>query len=623
MNIDVKSKALKPTSTMESMIDPDTFAILKSHTHKLSRQENIYLLKRCISFFKPYKLRISIALLSMLIVSLSSAATAYLIKPAMDKIFLEKNVTYLMLVPIAYVIVAISQSVFRVTQTYCMESSGYLVLQTLREKLFSKIICLPTKFYENNPVGKLMGLVLSDIDMIKSSLPTVVDMVRQIFTMLGLICVVFYQNASLAIWAVIVLPICFFPFFYFGRRIRKLSRKNRSQSEDIVILLQELFSGIRIVKTFSTEKPEVKNFIEKNKKVLDIVLKQTMFSSITSSTMELIGAIGIGFVIFYGGGQVISGAATPGTFFSFVAALIMLYDPVKKLSNANNNLQNALVGAERVFMILDSKVLTPEQGGNVILNPNHLTGSEGFETLEFKDINLRYQSGQNLALNNINFTIKKGEKVALVGPSGAGKSSFINLIPRFYEAESGQILLNNINLKDYDITSLRHNISIVSQDNFLFNVSIADNICYGDNNRNFEKLEMAAKAAFADKFIKELPNGYDTLVGERGVKLSGGQKQRITIARAIFKDAPLLILDEATSALDSESEKIVQKALENLMKNRTSIVIAHRLSTILSSDRIFVMDRGKIVDIGTHEELLQKSKLYIKLYNMQFEAALQ
>lgn len=606
--------------SIDGLVDKDTYALLRGHEHKLTGKETLGLLKRCAAYFKPYKVRIAVAVFCMVIVALSAAGEAYLVKPAMDEIFVNRNVQALLIIPLALILVTLAKTGFRFGQNYFMQSAGYFVLQKLRDEMFSKIICLPVKFYENNQIGKLMSLVLNDVGMIRSSLPDVIMIIRQVFTMFALIGVVFYQDAGLAFWAVLVLPVCFFPFFYFGRRIRKLSRKDRTRQDDVSILIQEVFSGIRIVKAFATQDQEAERFTQKNKKILEVMLKQTIFNESTSSIMELIGAVGVALVLYYGGQQVISGESTPGTFFSFVAAIVMLYDPVKKLSNSNNNLQNALAGAERVFMILDSPTLQVEKGGDVVFNAKD---GESFQELEFKDVTLRYSANLPPALENVSFKLKRGEKIALVGPSGAGKSSFVNLIPRFYDINSGQILLNGIDLGDYSLDSLRRNVSMVSQDSFLFNMSVADNITYGNTQGNEEALHAASKAAFAHGFIEQLSEGYATLVGERGVKLSGGQKQRLTIARAIFKDSPLLILDEATSALDSESERIVQKALENLMENRTSIVIAHRLSTILSSDRILVMDKGRIVAQGSHQELLQSSPLYTKLYNMQFGAAQQ
>ncbi|KAF5036989.1 Lipid A export ATP-binding/permease protein MsbA [anaerobic digester metagenome] len=378
------------------------------------------------------------------------------------------------------------------------------------------------------------------------------------------------------------------------------------------MVLQEVFSGIRVVKAFATERYEARRFDDENERLARLYLKQASVSELSSPVMELIGAVGIGLVIWFGGREVIAGETTAGTFFSFVAALAMLYDPVKSLNSANMDVQRALAGAERVFEILDAPHLVVEQGGDVEFD-------EPFGELSFNDVTFTYDSKTAPALDNVSLTVRAGERVAIVGPSGAGKSTFVNLIPRFYEPQQGGITLNGRPLSAYTLASLRRNVAMVSQDAFLFNLSVRDNIIYGLTGPVDEaSVREAAQSAYADEFITQMPEGYDTVLGERGVKVSGGQKQRLTIARAIMKDAPLLILDEATSALDSEAERIVQKALDNLMENRTSIVIAHRLSTILSADRILVMEQGRIVDAGRHEELLDRCSLYARLYAMQF-----
>ncbi|MDR2826015.1 MAG: ABC transporter ATP-binding protein/permease, partial [Deltaproteobacteria bacterium] len=374
---------------------------------------------------------------------------------------------------------------------------------------------------------------------------------------------------------------------------------------------------IRIIKAFAAERREGQRFNVENRNILKISLKRTLASEFSSASMEVVAALGTGLVFYFGATKVLAGEMTPGEFFSFVAGLAMLYEPIRKLNIANNDIQGALAGAERVFDLLDSDAYIPESGGT-------LNVSGTFEELQFKDLNFSY-SNEVPALQNINLTLRRGERLALVGPSGAGKSTFVSLLPRFYDPGSGCITLNGVNLRDYSLTSLRQSMAIVSQDNFLFNCSIRDNIAYGiepvcpEKQQDLDELVLeASKAAYVHDFVMQMPEGYSTVIGERGIKLSGGQKQRITIARAIAKNAPLLILDEATSALDSESEKIVQHALENLMQGRTSIVIAHRLSTVLGSDRILVMDKGQIVAQGTHDELLKNCRIYAKLYAMQF-----
>lgn len=579
---------------------------------KLLENHTVKLLRRSLSYFLPYKLLIVASFAALGIVALSTAGAAYLVQPALDEIFINKDQTALVLVPFLLVGVFLAKGLGLFVQKYLMSYCGTKVLEQLRYELFAKIICLPLDFFGETRVGMLMSRIISDVNLISASLPELIRIIQHSLTMVGLIGLVLYRDAQLAFWACLVFPLAVYPVIYFGRKLRKIGRKYQSELADISSHLQESFNGLRVVKAFASEEFEKNKFRLVSNNLARIGIRGKMYNQLSSPIMELIGAVGAGLVIWYGGSQVVAGHRTPGEFFSFMTALIMLYDPFKSISQANNTIQQAMAGAERVFEILDSTDLIEETGGTIEFNPP-------FSTLSFERVSFFYPGSPEPALKDIDLTINAGERIALVGQSGAGKTTFAHLVPRFHDCTEGVIRLNGRPLRDYTLASLRTNIGIVSQDPFLFNLSVRDNIAYGQPGTDQILVEQAAKAAYAHDFIMELPQGYDTVVGEKGVKLSGGQKQRLTIARAIMKNPTLLILDEATSALDTESERIVQQALDNLMKGRTSIVIAHRLSTVLSADRIIVMRDGEIVSQGTNEQLLQNCPLYTKLYTLQFE----
>lgn len=578
----------------------------------LATSQSIRLLRRCLGYFLPYKLHIMAAFAALGIVALSTAGAAYLVQPALDKIFIEKDEKALMFVPLLLVGVFLAKGVGLFIQKYLMSYCGLKVLEQLRYELFAKIISLPVDFFGETRVGMLMSRIINDVNLISSSLPELIRITQHSLTMLGLIGLVIYRDAQLAFWACLVFPLTVYPVIYFGRKLRKIGRSYQAKIADISSHLQESFNGLRVVKAFATEDLEKDKFRLASNKLVRIGIKGKVYNQLSSPVMELIGALGAGLVIWYGGSQVIAGNRTPGEFFSFMTALIMLYDPIKSISQANNTIQQALAGAERVFEILDSPDLREETGGSREYEPP-------FASLEFEDVSFTYPGNTEPALRQINLAIRAGQRVAFVGPSGAGKTTLAHLIPRFHDCQQGRVRINGHDVAEYTLESLRRGIGIVSQDPFLFNMTVAENIAYGQE-MDREAVLQAAQAAYAHDFIMDLPDGYDTVVGEKGVKLSGGQKQRLTIARAIMKNPSLLILDEATSALDTQSERIVQQALNNLMAGRTSVIIAHRLSTILSADTIVVMENGRVTAQGPHQQLLRESQSYHKLYELQFKA---
>lgn len=576
-------------------------------------QKTTLLLKRSLGYFLPYKLHILAAFCGLGIVALCTAGAAYLVQPALDDIFIKKDHTALMFIPLLLISLFLAKGVGLFIQKFLMSYCGLKVLERLRYELFAKIICLPVDFFGETRVGMLMSRIISDVNLISASLPELIRIIQHTLTMTGLIGLTIYRDPKLAFWACLVFPLAIYPVIFFGKKLRKVGRKYQSKIADISSHLQESFNGLRVVKAFAAEDVEKEKFAQTSNNLVKISVKGAIYNQLSSPMMELIGALGAGLVIWYGGSEVIAGNRTPGEFFSFLAALVMLYDPFKSISQANNTIQQAMAGAERVFEILDSEELREESGGAKIYTPP-------FSSLSFRNVSFNYPGTQEPALKDINLEISAGERVAFVGQSGAGKTSLVQLIPRFHDCQKGEIRLNGVPLHDYTLPSLRTNIGIVSQDPFLFNLSVRDNIAYGQRELDPNAVQHAAKAAYAHDFILELPQGYDTVVGEKGVKLSGGQKQRLTIARAIMKDPSLLILDEATSALDTESERIVQQALENLMQGRTSLIIAHRLSTILTADKIVVMEGGQIRSVGNHQELLKKCPIYKRLYTLQFQA---
>jgi subfamily B ATP-binding cassette protein MsbA len=579
-----------------------------------SGRASLRMLKRSLAYFLRYKARVGLAVLGMAVVAPCAAASAWLVKKTVDDVLIHKDVQALKFVTIAIVVLMTAKGIFRFMQNYYMNTAGLLAINDLRNDLYAKIVYLPMHYFNESQVGMLMSRVLNDVGLIRGSLPSMVMLTREAFSVIGLAFYVFYLDWKLAFWGTIVLPLALYPFIYYSRRMRKLGRRTQGHVSDVSVRLQEGLSGIKVIKGFAKENSEVTHFMDENNKLVGSSIKQIQASEQSSRVMETIGSFAAGLVLWYGGSRVIDGDLTTGALLSFLTALAMLYDPIKRINAANIDIQMALTGAERVFEIMDAADTLAERGGSV-----ELAGP--FKEISFNAVRFTYNGANRPALDGIDLQVRAGERIAIVGSSGSGKTTLANMVPRFFDPQEGTILLNGRPLADYTLDSLRRGMGLVSQEAFLFNASVRENIAYGAvDGYTQEEVEAAAKAAYAHDFIMELPEGYDTLVGERGVKLSGGQKQRLTIARAIMKNPPLLILDEATSALDTESERIVQLALENLMQERTSLVIAHRLSTILTADLIVVMAEGRIVDQGKHAKLLERCEIYKTLYEMQFGA---
>ena len=556
-------------------------------------------------------LRLLSAMLCMMVVAGLTAATAYLVKPVMDDIFVDKDKTMLMLLPLVIILLYLFRGAAFFGQAYLMSYVGHNLVKQLRDKLYSHIQVLSLSFFHKHDTGLLMARIMNDVNIVMSMVSqAVTGILRDFFTIIGLLCVIFYRDWKLALIAITVLPLAVIPIVKFGRRMRKFSTRTQEAMADVSSLLHETFTGTKIVRAFGMEPYENKRFIEKTLRLFQYEMKAVMVRSLSSPVMHFLGGIGITLIIWYGGNKVIQGTSTPGTFFSFMTALIMLYEPIKRISELNNMIQEGMAAAVRIYHILDMSSEIEERQDAVALDA-------GRHSVIFRNVSFKYED--QMVLRNINLEVKSGEILALVGTSGGGKTTSVNLIPRFYDVTEGAVLIDGHDIRGMTIKSLRNQIGIVTQDPILFNDTVYNNIAYGNLNASESDIIAAAKAAYAYDFVQGFPDSFNTVVGEKGVRLSGGEKQRICIARALLKNAPILILDEATSSLDTESELAVQHALENLMQGRTTFVIAHRLSTIHHADRIVVIVNGQIVEDGKHEELMARQGEYCKLYKMQFE----
>ena len=593
--------------------------------------------QRLLGFLRPYTLRFAAAILLMAVVGACEALMALLIRPVFDRVFVNAGsgpillfewpftgrVVYLQdfvpryihnvwtVVAVAIIAVMLAKGIAEFLGTYLINFVGHSVVRDLRNLLYSRIIEQSMAFFGKNPTGKLMSAVTSDIEKVQNAVSQgSADALRETFTLLFLMAVIFRLDWRLALISLLLVPFVIFPSSRIGRYIRTSSRHSQDKMAEINNVLQETFSGIRIVKAFGMESFEVDKFKAATRRLLKINLRWVRANAATSPLMELLGAVTIAGLLLYARNQILHHVQTTGGFVAFVYALIKMYEPIKRLTGVNNAFQQAVGASEQVFGYLDVRSEIQDRPGAVALPPFR-------KEIVFERVSFDYEPGLPL-LRNVNLRIGKGEVVAIVGSSGAGKTSLANLIPRFFDVTAGRILVDGYDVREVKTGSLRAQIGMVTQETILFNDTVFNNICYGHKPLHEVEVEKAARAALAHDFICEMPQGYATMIGERGQRLSGGQRQRIAIARALLKNPPLLILDEATSELDTESELLVQRALGNLIVGRTVVVIAHRLSTVRRADRIVVLDRGAISEIGTHQDLVNRGGIYQRLHDLQF-----
>jgi subfamily B ATP-binding cassette protein MsbA len=569
--------------------------------------------KRLLTYTKPYWWRIAIAALASMAVGGMDGAFAYYISPLLKKIFQSQDLTIFRFLPFGIVAVFTLRGLCRYLNDFFMRTATQLVVQDIRNLLYARNMAMGLRFFGSQSTGTLMSRVLNDVTVMQEGMISIiVGVFRDGIAATALLGVIFYRNWQLAIISILVIPLTVYPAQKIGKRLKGISRQSQEKMGDIASILQETFSGIKVIKAFSLEQSSIEKFRAINLGYYTFMRKSIKYSNLSSPIMEFITSLGIAAVVWFGGNKVMSGQMSAADFFSFITAMALVYSPIKKLNGSYNDFQRCLGAAERVFEVIDQK---PE----IIDSPAAHSLDRVLGNVDFCDVSFRF--GDAWVLRNITLTARRGDIIALVGPSGGGKTTLVSLIPRFYDVTEGEVRVDGQDVRTVRLDSLMSQVALVDQETTLFNDTLANNIRYGKPGASEPEVEAAARAAYAHDFISEMPEGYETNIGDRGVRLSGGQRQRICIARALLKNAPILILDEATSALDTESEQMVQGALNNLMQNRTTFVIAHRLSTVLNADRILVVDKGEIVEQGTHEGLLVRDGLYKKLYSMQFEDA--
>ena len=564
---------------------------------------------RIWQYTKPYKLALSIAILGALLDAMVQGSFMLLFKYMIDDAFGKHDQTIIRLIPWVIVVMFLIRGSANYLSTYGLNWVGRKVIADLRQLVFSKYLRLPSSFFDKQPSATLISRMTFDIEMMAMGVAlTVINVIRDVLTILVLIGVMLSQSVQLTVIVFILVPIVGGIIAVLNKRFRKISHRIQNSMSGVSEVVGEVVKGQKIVRIFSGQQDEEKRFYEVNNRNRYLNMKIVSIRALSSSSVQILTAIALALIVYFATVPEAINNWTGGTFMAFISSMMAMLPPLKRMSDSSAMIQKTLAAADSVFYVLDYEA--EEDTGIIELDAKEIN-------IEFKDVSFSYD-GENQALDNVNLKITNGESVAFVGESGGGKSTLVNLVPRFYSHTTGKLLLNNQDVNDYTLESLRKHISFVDQNVVLFNDTVANNIAYGANkSANLEQVKQAAVQANALDFIEELPNGFDTVIGEDGTRLSGGQRQRIAIARAILKDAPLLILDEATSALDSESEKIIQAALQNVMKGRTTLVIAHRLSTIENADKVVVMSKGGVAEIGTHKNLLQHDGIYAKLHRLQ------
>ena len=566
---------------------------------------------RLLEHLKPYKFRLFVAAICTALASAGTVVLPWIIKDLVDQVLSEKDAEKLTYIALSVVVIFLFRGFFFYGQSYLISYVGQRVVIDIRREVFKKIQRLSMAFYDKNKTGTIMSYVTNDVNALQTGLvDNIVEMITEGVILVASIVAMIYLDWKLFLFSLCTFPVVIMFIDFFGKKIRASGGKIQGATADLTSVLQEVVSSARVIKSFVREDYEIERFEAQNMHNFRAQMKYVKLSATLTPTIEFVAAIGVTMILWFGGNSVIDGDITAGALVAFLTYAVNISNPIKRLSRVIANIQKALAAADRVFDVLDLPELIQNKP-NAQLLP-HVKGSVSFNNVSFA-----YNTDEPI-LDDVSFSATPGQVVALVGPSGAGKSTVASLLPRFYDVTGGSIVIDGLDIRDVTMESLREQVGIVPQETMLFNGSVYDNILYGRLDATEEEVMAASKAANAHNFISELPNGYDTQLGDRGVNISGGQRQRIAIARAILKNPQILILDEATSALDTESERVVQEALDRLMVGRTSFVIAHRLSTIKNADKILVMEKGKIVEEGNHDELMAKDGLYAHLYQIQY-----